>query len=187
MFMKLGTLLVALCLMFTALIPAGCLAEEQAPQKTILTWDGPISDMFVSSGLEGRFMAYESLGLLMMIPSQFTQMELTEEDAANHLLDVYADENGTPCISIVQDFPSDEITFESLEQLESVMRSNNPDALYQQCVINGLDVMIYGREDLDMMCALLLLTDGELLQIICRNTSTYSQLYSFVFASLQAM
>ena len=146
-------LLVMLTLLCVALLPFAVMAETAT--ETI-TWDEVGAPMAEAAGIEGDFYAMEELNLAIWLPDELNEVEITEEDAAEGILSVLTDEEGS-CALIITCVNQEGITLEELlaSAIEDGMKE--PELVN----INGLDALCYTDAENNAGCIALVYTDGD--------------------------
>ena len=145
---KMLAMLMLLCVL---VMPFSAMAET----ATSITWD-EVAPIIETSGLSGDFYAMEDLNLAIWLPEGLTEVELTEEEAANGLLSVLTDDEGS-CALIISCVNQEGMT------LEGLLAAAIEDGMVEPEIvnINGMDALSYKDAGNNAGCIALVYTDGD--------------------------
>lgn len=141
---------------------------EQAPQTErkmdVINWDDKMIQDFNGKGYTGEFASIDKLGLRMMIPSGMTKRECTQEEAANNIAAVFADEKNEKTIRIRQDEISGCSSLEAVAQ----MLHNSTEHKYQIgfAKINGQNAIMAKCDDANTLTVVIEAGEGRFVQAI---------------------
>lgn len=169
----------------TAVEAAMTEADENVTQ--VLNWGDNMEQEMAYKGYSGMFYSIDELGMRLMIPDGLEQRPRTEEEAANNIAVVFADENNENTVKIRYD------EIEECASLDDVamMLYNSTEPKFQIGLdkINGLYAVLAASEDADTVLAVFGAGEGAFVQVICSpisNAEMYEQ-YQYVLASIQAL
>ena len=131
---KMIAMLLLLCVM---VMPFSVMAETAETEIDAINWED-VSSVIEAGEIEGDFYLMEALDLVIWIPAGLNAVDLTEEQIAEGVLYVWADEN-QECAVVVTAVNVEGATLE--KTLEAAVASNMIDPEF--VTINGLTAVSY--------------------------------------------
>ena len=153
----------------TAVEAAMTEADENITQ--VLNWGENMEEEMAYKGYSGMFYTIDELNMRLMVPDGLEQRPRTEEEAANNIAVVFADENDENTVKIRYD------EIEGCSSLNDV------------AMMLGLYAVVAASEDADTVLAIFGAGEDTFVQVICSpisNAEMFEQ-YQYVIASIQAL
>ena len=150
-------------------------------------WGENMEEEMAYKGYSGMFYTIDELNMRLMVPDGLEQRPRTEEEAANNIAVVFADENDENTVKIRYD------EIEGCSSLNDVAMmlytSTEPKFQIGLDKINGLYAVVAASEDADTVLAIFGAGEDTFVQVICSpisNAEMFEQ-YQYVIASIQAL
>lgn len=121
-----------------ALLMLVCIALMPAALAETITWEEVGGAAVESNGLEGDFYSLEDMGLLIWLPSSLSEMEISEEDAANGRYALYMDQENGAYVAI-DAVHVDDMTLDQALENATANGMTEPEIVN----INGIDAVTY--------------------------------------------
>ena len=174
---KMLFVLLALCLF---VVPA--MAQTQ-DNPEVINWED-LEEALEKSPYGGRIFNNEFLGISYFVPNGLNQVELTEEQNNDGIMDAYVDETGT----IQELFILRQMPFSTLEEFADFVSENSKESkVLGYYKINGFDaLMIVNGETEEMITVINTTTEGYFIQVSLKPMSQESvnAISGFVFGSI---
>ena len=150
---KMIAMLLLLCVM---VMPFSGMAETAEIEIDAINWED-VSPIIEAGEIEGDFYLMEALELVIWIPAGLNPVELTEEDIANGILYVWADEE-EECAVVITAENVEGMTLELA--LEAAIASNMSDCEF--VTLNGLDAVSYKDTETNTGNVVLVSEEGDI-------------------------
>ena len=171
-------------LILALVFSVSALAEPQSePIEAVqIDWDETAEQTFLNAGFSGTWYTMDNMGFKLLIPDEYQEQELTDEDRANECVLFFVNpENG----GRVQIYDSTIEDYDDLESLANGLREQYPERVLQYAMINGAAAVINADEGYDMMNVIFDLGNHRFAQVMFSPVSTANQLLTLCMASIQ--
>lgn len=175
-------LVFTLILSLVLAMPAFAEADDNVIHADQIDWSEEAEKAFVDAGYSGTWTTLEGIGCEMIIPDDYVQQELTDQDRADNYAFIFANaENGGK----IEVFDSYIEGIEDLESLGKALQEKSPENPVQYAFINGAAAVINSVEDYDMSSAIFDLGNSRFVQIMFTPMSKSTQLLVLCMASIK--
>ncbi len=157
--------------------------ETETETVQEINWED-IASVVEESGLEGQFYNVSDLGIVMWIPAQLQEVELTEEDVENGYLCYLSDEEETAAVAVIAG-DGDGMT---LDDWYAQLSEDEDVAELEYGLINGLAAVTYSLPEDDTNNVTFVTDSGYLVEFTFWPASDegFSQIAMIMAASIQA-
>lgn len=168
---KFVALLMALCLL------GACALAEEVP---VINWEDVDIE---STGIEGNYYTFDSVAVVVWIPTVLENLELTAEEAEGGLIGKFEVADGSAGI-YVQHLTGNEGA--TMDELLAGLEANGAKDI-ERCVLNGLDAASYSLPDADAMYVVFVTEAGNYVQFVMTPVSDegFASVAQIVTASIQ--
>ena len=160
------------------IVSGAAMAEEEVTELNWADFEAQVAE----AGIEGDMVTYEDLGMTLFVPSVFVEGELTEEDAADGLLDYYTTEDESAAVGVYYVEVGGGLT---LEDYAAALEEEGVEA--DLALINGLGAVVYEDTEADAVTVVFATEDGNLITVIFAPASDeeFSAVALIMMASIQ--
>lgn len=171
-----------IALALAMLLSLAVCACAEAVGTVTLNWEDYAS-VLETDGVEGDFYTLENYNMMFWVPSALPQVELTEKDAAEGYICMFAADDGKTFATL---YTIENDTITSMDQfLTGLAETEATDV--ERVNINGLDCVAYSTADVDAEYVTFLSESNELMQFAFSPVSDedINAVFMVMMASIQ--